>query len=76
MYMYVCTLEWVGLVPSTAAPFSDVLVGVALFFVCISLIFMYVHMLICDRARINQPYAAIYNLRVHAFIGDSRPSRP
>ena len=53
MYM-LCTLEWVGLVPLTAAPFSFemdvVLVGVAVFLVCISLhplIFMYVHILMC-----------------------------
>ena len=31
---------------------------------------------ICDRARINQPYAAIYNLRVRAYIGGSGPSWP
>ena len=43
--------EWVDLVPPTVAPLMDVvLVGVALFLVCISLhplIFMYVHMLMC-----------------------------
>ena len=47
MYM-LCTLEWVGLVPLTAAPFSfemDVVqVGIALLH---PLIFMYVHVVMC-----------------------------
>ena len=60
---------------------ESVLLVIYLYEVCVCACFntyvlYYALSYICDRARINQPYAAIDNLRVRAFIGDSRPSRP